>query len=362
MVNEEGTGALQVYTSELDTDHFEAEDIDIMLQDRLEKGKERLDNALEEIALLCEPVESPKDSMAHIRYFCGNTEIEEELKAKEPQRTTLYKKTVSLIRAYANIADEMEEAGYTLSEIAKIKKEIDHYLKLREEIRQASGEVLDLKTYEADMRHLIDTYIQAEDSEKISPFGDTSLLEIISSEGIMEAIGNLPEGIRSSQEAVAETIENNVRKKIIKEHLIDPAFFEEMSKLLAEIIKARKENAINYQEYLERIAELAKKVNDGKSDETPEGLVTVAQRALYNNLGKNEDLALRIDKAVSDTKRDDWRGNLPKERELKLAIYKELTSYEIDSGIDVANEPPEPYGIENKVERIFDIVKAQEEY
>ena len=362
LVNEEGTGALQVYTSELDTDHFEAEDIDIMLQDRLEKGKERLDNALEEIALLCEPVESPKDSMAHIRYFCGNTEIEAELKAKEPQRTTLYKKTVSLIRAYANIADEMEEAGYTLSEIAKIKKEIDHYLKLREEIRQASGEVLDLKTYEADMRHLIDTYIQAEDSEKISPFGDTSLLEIISSEGIMEAIGNLPEGIRSSQEAVAETIENNVRKKIIKEHLIDPAFFEEMSKLLAEIIKARKENAINYQEYLERIAELAKKVNDGKSDETPEGLVTVAQRALYNNLGKNEDLALRIDKAVSDTKRDDWRGNLPKERELKLAIYKELTSYEIDSGIDVANEPPESYGIENKVERIFDIVKAQEEY
>ena len=107
---------------------------------------------------------------------------------------------------------------------------------------------------------------------------------------------------------------------------------------------------------------MAKKVNDGKSDETPEGLVTVAQRALYNNLGKNEDLALRIDKAVSDTKRDDWRGNLPKERELKLAIYKELTSYEIDSGIDVANEPPEPYGIENKVERIFDIVKAQEEY
>lgn len=362
LVNEEGTGALQVYTSELDTDQFEAEDIDIMLQDRLEKGKERLDNALEEIALLCEPVDSPKDSMAYIRYFCGNTEIEEELKAKEPQRTALYKKTVSLIRAYANIADEMEEAGYTLAEIANIKKEIDHYLKLREEIRQASGEVLDLKTYEADMRHLLDTYIQAEDSEKISPFGDTSLLEIISSEGIVEAIANLPEGIRSSQEAVAETIENNVRKKIIKEHLIDPAFFEEMSKLLAEIIKARKENAINYQEYLEKIAELANKVKEGKSDETPEGLETVAQRALYNNLGKNEDLALRIDKAVKITKRDDWRGNRPKEQEIKAEIYKQLSSYAVDSGIDISNEPPEPYGIENKVERIFDIIKAQEEY
>jgi len=343
LVNEEGTGALQVYTNELDYDNFEAKDIDIMLQDRLEKGKERLDNALEEIALLCEPVELPKDRMAYIRYFCGNTEIKEELKARETQRTALYKKTVALIRAYANIADEMEEAGYTVSETIKIKKELDHYLKLREDIRIASGEVLDLKTYEADMRHLIDTYIQAEEPETISPFADMSLLDIINSEGIMEAIANLPKGLRSSKEAVAETIENNVRKKIIKEHLIDPAFFEEMSKLLAELIKARKEDAITYEEYLQRIAELARQVSEGKSEETPEVLVTVAQRALYNNLGKNVDLAMQIDAKVKAVKRDDWRGNLPKEREIKQALF------EILNDVD-------------KVEDIFTIIRAQEEY
>jgi len=343
LVNEEGTGALQVYTNELEYDNFEAKDIDIMLQDRLEKGKERLDNALEEIALLCEPVEVPKDRMAYIRYFCGNTEIKEELKAKETQRTALYKKTVALIRAYANIADEMEEAGYTVSETIKIKKELDHYLKLREDIRIASGEVLDLKTYEADMRHLIDTYIQAEEPETISPFSDMSLLDIINSEGIVEAIESLPKGLRSSNEAVAETIENNVRKKIIKEHLIDPAFFEEMSKLLAELIKARKENAITYEEYLQKIAELAKQVNEGKSEETPNVLVTVAQRALYNNLGKDEDLAMQIDKVVKAEKRDDWRGNLPKEREIKQALFEVLKDVD-------------------KVEEIFTIIREQREY
>jgi len=343
LVNEEGTGALQVYTNELDYDNFEAKDIDIMLQDRLEKGKERLDNALEEIALLCEPVELPKDRMAYIRYFCGNTEIKEELKARETQRTALYKKTVALIRAYANIADEMEEAGYTVSETIKIKKELDHYLKLREDIRIASGEVLDLKTYEADMRHLIDTYIQAEEPETISPFADMSLLDIINSEGIVEAIENLPKGLRSSNEAVAETIENNVRKKIIKEHLIDPAFFEEMSKLLAELIKARKEDAISYEEYLQKIAELARQVSEGKSEETPDVLVTVAQRALYNNLGKDEDLAMQIDKVVKAEKRDDRRGNLPKEREIKQALFKILNDVD-------------------KVEEIFLIIKEQREY
>ncbi|HCY01183.1 MAG TPA: restriction endonuclease subunit R, partial [Bacteroidales bacterium] len=110
------------------------------------------------------------------------------------------------------------------------------------------GETLDLKTYEADMRHLIDTYIQAKDSKTISSFADMPLLDIIVKSGIADAINSMPEGIRSNEGAVAETIENNVRKKIIKEHLTDPAFFEKMSKLLAAIIKERKANAISYGE------------------------------------------------------------------------------------------------------------------
>lgn len=354
--------AVAVYTTDLDYDDFEAKDIDIMLQDRLTVGKQRLDNALEEIHILCEPVASPKDDLAHIQYFCGNTEVEEELKAREAQRTALYKKTVSLIRAYANIANEMEEAGYSEHEIISIKKELDHYLKLRQVIKQASGETLDLKTYEADMRHLIDTYIQADEPETISPFADMPLLDIIVKSGIADAINSMPDGIKSNQGAIAETIENNVRKKIIKEHLIDPAFFEEMSKLLAEIIKERKANAISYAAYLEKIAALAKKVNEGKSEETPENLVTIAQRALYNNLDKNETLAMQIDSAVKNVKRDGWRGNLPKEREIKAEIYKQLATYEVETGIDIANEPPEPYGIENKVEAIFNIIREQKEY
>ncbi|MCB0841206.1 MAG: HsdR family type I site-specific deoxyribonuclease, partial [Bacteroidetes bacterium] len=160
--------AVAVYTSELDYENFEKKDIDILLKNRLEEGKKRLDNALEEIRLLSEPVNPPKDTLAHIHYFCGNSEIAADLQDREMKRTTLYKKTVALVRAYANIKDEMEGAGYSPSEAEKIKKEVDQYLKLRDEIRQNSGENIDLKTYEADMRHLIDTYIQAEDPERIS--------------------------------------------------------------------------------------------------------------------------------------------------------------------------------------------------
>ena len=356
--------AVAVYTSDLDYDEFEPKDIDIMLQDRLKAGRERLDNALEEISLLCEPVAPPRDTLTYIHYFCGNPEIPEELKAREIQRTALYKKTVALIRAYANIADEMETAGYTETEIENIKKELNFYLKLREEIRKASGETLDLKTYEADMRHLIDTYIQADEPETISPFGDMSLLDIIVKTGIADAIDTLPNGIKSNKEAIAETIENNVRKKIIKEHLIDPAFFEEMSKLLAEIIKERKANAIGYEEYLKRIAELAKQVNEGKSEETPEVLKTPAQRTLYNNLGKDENLAMQVDKAVKSVKRDGWRGNLAKEREIKAEIFKILSNYQKSNENKPVGEPLVEYGnkTENGVEQVFKIIREQKEY
>ena len=170
--------AIAVYTSELDHSAGGSEP-QVLLQDRLNKGKERLDTAIEALVLLCEPVEPPKDELQHIHYFCGNTEIASALKEREPQRTALYQATVTLVRAYANINDELDTAGYSITDISRIKQQVDHYLKVREIIRKASGETLDPKAYEADMRHLIDTYIEADEPRIISPFDGMSLLAVI---------------------------------------------------------------------------------------------------------------------------------------------------------------------------------------
>ncbi|MCJ7623739.1 MAG: hypothetical protein MUO76_09570, partial [Anaerolineaceae bacterium] len=178
--------AIAVYTSELDHSSGGAEP-EVMIKDRLTKGKERLDNAIEILELLCEPVEPPKGELEYIHYFCGNPEIPSDLEERETQRVMLYKSTVALIRAYANIADELERAGYNSADINRIKKTIDTYLKLREIIRNASGETLDLKPYEADMRHLIDTYIEADEPRQISPFDNIGLLDLIVKTGIADA-------------------------------------------------------------------------------------------------------------------------------------------------------------------------------
>jgi type I restriction enzyme R subunit len=200
-----------------------------------------------------------------------------------------------------------------------------------------------MKTYEADMRHLIDNYIQADDSKVISPFGDLSLIEIIVNSGIADAINRLPQGIKSNQQAVSETIENNVRQKIIRDHLLDPAFFEEMSTLLNAIIKERRDNAISYEAYLKKIAEIAKKVQLGILSTTPVALKTPAQRALYNNLDKNEELALNLHESIIEYKPNGWRGIDTREKVVKQAIYRVLNDFD-------------------ETERIFDIVKKQSEY
>ena len=158
-------GAISDYTSGA-FDKFEASDVAGLLTDRLGKGQERLENTREAIKALCEPVLQPK-GQKEADYFCGDVADKEASKNNEPKRVALYKVVASLVRAYANLANEMEEAGYTQAQIAEIKKEVEHYVKVKEEVKMRSGDYLDMKQYEPAMRHLLDTYIRADATSRI---------------------------------------------------------------------------------------------------------------------------------------------------------------------------------------------------
>lgn len=326
-------------------DGYDKGDVAGLLQDRLGKAREDLEEAREAIKALCEPVDAPQGTAVYLRYFCaidsGNAA---QLKENEPKRLALYKFTAGLIRAYANVANEMEQAGYTPAEIDAIKAEIDHFEKVRNEVKLASGDYIDLKMYEPAMRHLIDTYIRAEESEKISAFDDMSLIQLIVERGA-DAVDALPKGIRENKEAVAETIENNVRKLIIDEQPINPMYYEKMSELLDALIEKRKQNALDYEQYLAEIVALAKKVkNPATGTIYPAVLGTATARALYDNLGKNESLALDVDHAVRQNRQDDWRNNPGKIKKVKFAIKAALS------------------GDEQLTDTILELVKDQRDY
>lgn len=335
--------AIHDYTSGA-LDGYDKEDVAGLLVDRLLMARERLEEAREAIIALCEPVAAPKDTAAYLRYFCAaDTADKNQLKDNESKRITLYKLTVSLIRAYADLASEMAEAGYTQVQTDKIKQEVDHYEKVRTEVKMASGDYIDLKMFEPAMRHLIDTYIRAEDSEKISAFDDMSLVQMIVERGL-DAVKELPKGIRDNKEAVAETIENNLRKVIIDEQPINPKYYEKMSELLDSLIKQRRDGALEYEKYLAELVALAVKVQKpGGGSDYPKTLNTGAKRALYDNLGKDEDLALAVDYAVLSSKKDGWRGHKVKEKEVRYAVKR------------VLNEEP-------LAGDIFELVKNQSDY
>ena len=359
-------GAIEDYTGEA-FENYDRDDVEGLLKDRLEQGRKRLEETREAVKALCERVEPPYDTEAYLRYFChgAGDGTAEQQRQSEQRRITLYTMVAAFLRAYANLANEMIEAGYTEAQRRVVKGEVSHYENVRQEVKMASGDYVDLKMYEPAMRHLLDTYIRAEDSEVVSAFDDMTLVDLLVRDGV-GAIGQLPKGIRGSQGAVAETIANNVRRLIVDEMAVNPKYYKQMSAVLEALIKQRKEEAIEYEEYLKKVIELAEKVKRGEGSSYPAAITTPALRAIYDNLpeevlgkavaeGKyttkpdadtdpREEAALAVDRAARDARMDDWRGNPVKENRIRSAIHGALGSSRAHTLT------------------VFEVVKAQNEY
>ena len=336
-------------------ENYDTEDVKGLLKDRLDKGRERLEETREAIKALCEPVEPPRDEPAYIRYFCAvDSGNEAQLKANEPKRVNLYKLTAAFVRAYANLANEMEAAGYSAAEAQEIKAEVTHYENVRQVVKLASGDYVDLKVYEPDMRHLLDTYIRAEESETLSTFDDIPLVQLIVQNGVEAAINMLPEGIRNNADARAATIENNIRCLIVDRSEINPRYYEDMSRLLDELIRERRRGATDYRTYLSKVSGLSVRVtNPATHTDYPPSINTEARRSLYDNLGdaaveRRETMAIAIDDAILNARTDNWRGHLFRERQVLYAIARVIDDQFSDDDLDV--------------DTIFELVINQNEY
>ena len=229
------------------------------------------------------------------------------------------------------------------------------YEYVRQQVKLSSGDYIDLKMYEPDMRHLLDTYIQAEESETISTFDNIPLVQLIVNNGADAAIEKLPEGIRTSEEAIAATIENNIRRVIVDKSEINPRYYEDMSRLLDELIRQRRQDAINYRQYLSEVTRLSERVTDSTADSNyPPNIDTRPRQAFFDNLpddmpvDRRTAMAIAIDEAIIDARSDEWRGNIFKELEVRNAIEIVILDDFDDDTIDV--------------DKIFNITKSQDEY
>ena len=261
-------------------------------------------------------------------------------------RISFYKSVAAFVRAYADIAQTLTEAGYSDSEAAALQKEVEFYGDTRSAIKKHSGEELDIKPYEADMRRLLNTYVQADPAADVGNLNSLSLTELIIETGIHDAIARkLNEKGKLSRNAIAEGIINNVRKTIIRDQLTDPRFYAQMSKLLDDLIKQSRADTVAYEAFLRKAEELVKRL----AAKQPEAGIPAALHGkteaivIYNNLpdilaaagiapfmvaephaeyaDERLALALEIDQALRERAPAGWKGDQARETQVLNALF-----------------------------------------
>jgi type I restriction enzyme R subunit len=330
--------AIAVYNSdELDIDEGGGGENNIELKDWLVEGKKQLDLAHEALRYLCDPVPPPREMEQYLHYLCGDASNPNALVETEPLRVSFYKAVAAFVRAFADIAQNLSEAGYSVAEVVALQKEVAFYSDTRAAIKKHSGEELDIKPYEADMRHLLNTYIQADPAADLGNLNSLSLTELIVETGIHDAIARkLNEKGKLSRNAIAEGIINNVRKTIIRNQLTDPRFYAEMSKLLDDLIKQSRADTAAYEAFLTKAEDLAKRIVQKDAGSHPAMLNGYPGAiVLFNNLASipattfqcpaDEDgkavLVLQLDRAMRENAPAGWKGDDTREKQVLNALF-----------------------------------------
>ncbi|MCB9495335.1 MAG: type I restriction endonuclease subunit R [Fibrobacteria bacterium] len=340
--------AIAVYSSdELDIDDENVpEECNVHLKDWVTEGRIKLDESREALRYLCEPVLLPQELEQYLQYFCGDAADPSALANTEPLRISYYKTVSNFVRAFADLLQNLSEAGYSDGQIVDLQREVDFHVEIRSAIKKHSGEELDIKPYEADMRHLINTYVLADPAQALGGLEELPLTDLIIKTGIHDAIARkLNAKNKLSRKSVAEAIINNIRKTIIRDQLTDPRFYDRMSKLLEDLIRQSRLDTATYEQFLRDAEALVRQLaaKEQAAGLPPLLLGNPQAITLFNNLPGILDpsrleaaepspeeiecfanLALTLDRTVREHALAGWRGDSTRESALRNELYKVL--------------------------------------
>lgn len=341
------SGAIGDYTSDgAALSGYDKEDIEGYIKEKNKACRKDLEEAKEQVEALLELVH-PQTREGFFRYFvyddnAPEEEMDKQLDDNAEKRSKLYKYVRRYLNCYANLANSLEDMGYNEAERKEYAECAKKYDALKREIELRSNDHIDMRRYEPDMRQVLDLYVKAEDSEVIAKLDDTSFLDIVAAQN-EEQLNDLPDELKDGNgRASAETVEANLREVIRKDSPFNPAYYGKLSIILQELIDKRKKEMLDYEEYMKELIELVKKARGKSANSYPESIKTPGMRALYDNLGQNEYLAIRAHEVIKENALVGFRDNRLKQRKLIKALAKLL-------GDEMA-------------QKIYDIIKLHDEY
>lgn len=341
------SGAIGDYTSDgAALSGYDKEDIEGYIKEKNKACRKDLEEAREQVEALLALVH-PQTREGFFRYFvyddnAPEEEMDKQLDDNAEKRSKLYKYVRRYLNCYANLANSLEDMGYNDAERKEYAECAKKYDALKREIELRSNDHIDMRRYEPDMRQVLDLYVKAEDSEVIAKLDDTSFLDIVAAQNEKQ-LNDLPDELKDEYgRASAETVEANLREVIRKNSPFNPAYYGKLSIILQELIDKRKKEMLDYEEYMKELIELVKKARGKSANSYPESIKTPGMRALYDNLGQNENLAIQTHKVIKENALVGFRENRMKQRKLIGALAKLL-------GDEMA-------------QKIYDIIKLHDEY
>lgn len=187
------------------------------------------------------------------------------------ERLKNYAKSLNICLASQGILDLLSK-----QELDNYKKELKFFSNLRKSVRLRYHEEVDFGEYEEQMQKLLDTYISANEVNRL-----TKLVNIFDDKNFDEEIQRV-----QGKRAKADTIRNAIDKVITMKYDENPAYYENLKDRINRVLEEYRKKRISEEEYLNSMNEVMNDIRNGSVEETyPEPIVNNrSAQVIYDNI------------------------------------------------------------------------------
>jgi len=256
---------------------------------------------------------------------------------------------------YERLAEYSKTLGIALSvekfimntpeeKLCQYKTDLKRFQNLKASVKMRYAEAIDYRDYEPKIRKLLDTHISASEvvqlNEPVNIFDEETFSQVKEEQGVYSA---------KTTAAKADAIAHATRKAITEKMEVDPAFYEEFSKLIQQAIDDFKAKRLSDLEYLQRVSKIRDKVVNREHDDIPEALQGNDDAiAFYGILkpyfnGSEEETVCDAAMTINDIVRHHWKVHFWDDLDAQKQAMNDIDDYLYDEvrgerSIDLSTE------------------------
>lgn len=312
--------------AELESEGFDREDVE-----------DTLTNVNEEIAKLACRHANVWDIFKKVKNTADIEALQLHLECLERRqdfyaRLSVFVKTWQLAISNAKFLDETTQAVQD-----RYGKDIKMFVSLRAAVKQRYGETVDYSNYERQLHNIVNKVVTAKPVETV--IEQTSIFKQDMFEAEIDKI--------DGDVAKADTIAHRTRRTINENIDEDPAFYQRLSKIIEETIKAHRERRLSDAEYLSKMTDIYHATINKDKTTYPNKISSNEDACIYYDIIKdkadisdrvNANLALAVHATIEKHKIRDWVYNRDVQNKMEVELEKIIFACQEQHGLDLQND------------------------